>query len=297
MKTAKDIMTSNPKFISSGEELRKATELFFENNIHYAPILTPNKEVLGLLSEMGLVKSALKRYLEPDSHEKVIHHKELFEEASFVEDSASLDTVIKTLIKAPSHRVLVRNKQGLLVGIISPKDILRLVTGQQIKTTNLRHELDKTKEEAQVLAAQLENIQQSLKLYRNVFEDSPYMMHSVNADGVIIMANRRIHEVLGYEKDELLNRRLADLYPKTVMHEAIEGLNKIMDKGHHQMTYTSMLRKNGDKLRVDIVSSSIKNSTGAFIGTISISREVDAEDLLRALNGMMTTAERNAKQG
>ncbi len=68
MKTAKDIMTPNPKFISSGEELYKTTELFFENNIHYAPIMTPNKEVLGLLSEMGLVKAALKRYLEPDSH-------------------------------------------------------------------------------------------------------------------------------------------------------------------------------------------------------------------------------------
>jgi hypothetical protein len=53
------------------------------------------------------------------------------------------------------------------------------------------------------------------------------------------------------------------------------------------MTYTTMLRKNGDKMRVDIVSSSFKDQKGEFVGTISISREVDAEDLLRALNGLM----------
>jgi predicted transcriptional regulator len=228
MKTAKDIMTPNPKYISSGEELYKTTELFFENNIHYAPIMTPNKEVLGLLSEMGLVKAALKRYLEPDSHEKVIHHKELFETAYFVEEADSLDQVIKAMTKSESRRVLVRNKLGYLVGIISPKDILRLVSGQQVKTTNLRYELDKSKQEAQELTAKLQAFEHSLKLYRNVFEDSPYMMHSVNKEGVIIMANRRIHESLGYDKDELLGKKLSDLYPKTVVHEAVQGLSTIM---------------------------------------------------------------------
>jgi hypothetical protein len=40
-KTAKEIMTPNPKFIGSGDELAVATKLFFENHIHYAPVITP----------------------------------------------------------------------------------------------------------------------------------------------------------------------------------------------------------------------------------------------------------------
>lgn len=297
MKTAKDIMTPNPKFISSGEELRRATELFFENNIHFAPIVTPNKEVLGLLSEIGLVKAALKRYLDPDANEKVIHHRELYEVAVFVEETDSMELVVKAMMKSENHRVLVRNRQGLMVGIISPKDILRLVTGQQLKSSNLHSELNKSKEEAQALAQKLSSLEQSLKLYRNVFEDSPYMMHSVNAEGIIIMANRRIHDVLGYGKDELLNRKLNDLYPKSIVHEAYSGLSTIIEKGVHQMTYTSMLRKNGEKVRVDIASSSFKSAKGEFLGTITISREVDAEELLRALNGIMDPPTRIANQG
>lgn len=289
-------MTPNPKFIGTGEELRRATEIFFENNIHYAPVLTPNKEILGLISEMALVKAALKRYLEPEANEKVIHHKELIEEAIFVEEDASVDSVVKALMSAHSHRVLVKNKQGLLIGIISPKDILRIVTGQHLQSVNLREELDKSKLEAGRLNEKLGSIEQALEMYRHIFEDSPYMMHSVDAEGKIIMANRRIHQILGYEKDELLKLDISDLYPRSMVHEAYQGLSTIKEKGSHQMTYTSMLRKNGVKLRVDIASSSFKNIKGDFLGTISISREVDGDELLRALNGIMDKPTRIANE-
>jgi PAS domain S-box-containing protein len=287
MKTAKHIMTPNPKFIGSGEDLKTATQLFFDNNIHFAPVLTPNKEVIGLLSEMGLVKAALKQYLEPTMHDKVVHHREQLEEVTFVEEDSSLDDVVKAIIKCPCHRVLVRNKQGLLVGIIAPKDILALVSGQQRHSVNLKAELEKTRVEASQLTDKVGDLEQSLKVYRNMFEESPYMMHSVDQTGRIVMANKRIHVVLGYDKGELIGKHLTDLYPKSVLHEAIQGLKEIQEKGHHHMTYTTMLRKNGEKIRIDIASSSLKTSTGDFLGTISISRQVDAEELLRALHGIV----------
>jgi PAS domain S-box-containing protein len=289
-KTAKDIMTPGPKYIASGEDLRAATQLFFENNIHYAPVLTPNKEVLGLLSEMGLVKASLKQYLEPNLHDKVVHHKDVFEPAVFVEESASLDDVVKALFRSPCNRILVQNKQGALVGIIAPKDILSLVSGQQRKSTNLKDELEKTRTEAVQLTTKVTDLEQSLKVYRNIFEDSPYMMHSIDNNGKIIMANKRIHEVLGYSQPDLIGKSLADLYPKSVLHEAMHGLQEIKSKGMHHVTYTTMMRKNGEKLRIDIASSALRSASGDFLGTISISREVDAEELLRALHGISDPA-------
>lgn len=45
----------------------------------------------------------------------------------------------------------------------------------------------------------------------------------------------------------------------------------------------------GEKIRVDIASSSLTDEAGQFLATISISREVQAEALLRALNGITDT--------
>lgn len=286
-KTAKEIMTPNPKFIGSGDSLETAIKLFFENNIHYAPVITPNKEVLGLLSEMALIKASLRHYLEPDKLDKVFHHKELFEAPVYLDESESIDDVVKTISKSSTNRLLVKNKQGLLVGIISPKDLLSLVSGQQKKSLNLRLELEKAKEESKLLSNKLSDVENMFKIYRNVFEESPYMMHSVNDQGRIIMANRCIHATLGYEKDELIGKSLSDIYPKTILHEAVGGLDKIKKNGHHHVTYTSMVKKNGEKIRIDIASSALTSPRGDFLGTISISRLVDSEGFLRALHGIV----------
>ena len=284
-------MTPNPKFIGSGDELATATKLFFENHIHYAPVVTPNKEVLGMLSEMGLIKASLRQYLEPDIHEKVVHHKELLDEPTFIEEDSSIDDVVKAIMKSPNNRLLVKNKQGLMVGIISPKDLLWLVSGQQKKSVNLKVELEKFKQEATNLSSKLSDIENMLKMYRNVFDDSPYMMHSVNSDGQVIMANKCLHNILGYEKNEMIGKSLSDLYPKTVMHEAIGGLETIKKNGFHHVTYTTMVKKSGDKIRIDIASSALRSPKGDFVGTISISRLVDSEDLLRALHGIVEPSE------
>ncbi len=175
-----------------------------------------------------------------------------------------------------------------MVGIISPKDLLWMVSGQQKNSLNLKVELEKAKQEATSLSSKLSDIENLLKMYRNVFEDSPYMMHSVNSDGRVIMANRRLHNILGYEDNEMIGKSLSDLYPKTVMHEAIGGLETIKKNGFHHVTYTTMLRKSGEKIRIDIASSALRSPKGDFIGTISISRLVDSEDLLRALHGIVT---------
>ncbi len=289
MKTARELMTPNPKFVQSGEELIETLQLFLTNEIHYAPVVTPMGKVLGLLSEISLVKASLRQYMESGKHEKVVHHQDLLEEAAFVIEDDGLDEVLKTLIKSPSHRVLVMSKTGKLIGIISPKDILALLSGEGKKTINLRAELDSAKVEAEKLSMQLKNMAEALARYQKLFSDTPYMMHSVDAQGVIQMANKKIHSVLGYIEGELIGRSLNDLYPKSVQHEAFDGLKRIMEQGYHHTTYTSMMTKSGQKVRVDIASSSLRDNEGRFIGTISISREVDSENLLRSLHGVLGT--------
>lgn len=288
MRQAKDLMTHNPKYIQSGEELRDAVTFFLQNDVRFAPVITPLNEIIGLLSEFSLVKASLRQYLDPEKHEKIIHHKDILEEVHYVDEDDSLDTVIKTLIKSPTHRVLVLNKQSKLVGIISPKDILRFISGERKKTIDLRTELETTKKQAEKLAMQLTSLKENLSKYQGLYNETPYMMHSVDSNGTIILANKKIHTLLGYKEGELIGKNLTDLYPKNMQHEALQGLKKIIEEGFHHKTYTSFLTKDGNKIRVDIASSSLKDKNGKFMGTISISREIDSEHLLRALHGVVS---------
>lgn len=290
-RTAKEIMTKNPRTIQSGAELHETISFFLESDVRTAPVVTPMGEVLGMMTDMGLVKASLKKYLDPERHEKVAAHKEILDEPTFVEEDAPVEEVIRAMIKSPLHRILVVSKQKRLLGIISPKDVVRFITGEQAKTVNLRAELEATRSEAQNLAKQLEGALHTLEKFQRLFVETPYMMHSSDENGKIIMANKKIHQVLGYEEGELIGRTIFDIYPKSVHHEARAGIDRIKEKGFHHTTYTTMLRKNGDKIRIDIASSSLKDKYGKFIGTISISREVDAEALLRALNGIMDSDE------
>jgi PAS domain S-box-containing protein len=117
------------------------------------------------------------------------------------------------------------------------------------------------------------------------------MMHSVDKEGRIIMANAKIHRVLGYEDGELVGMTIFDLYAKSCHHEALSGLKKIQEAGVHNSIYSTMMTKRGAKIRVDIVSSALLGLHKEFLGTISVSRIVDSELLLRALHGVLNSVD------
>lgn len=275
-------MTAEPLTVQTSDELKHVIDLFMSNAIHCAPVLSTGGDIMGILTDVALVKASLRRYLDPDKHEKVAHHGDLLEAAMIVEDDEPLQNVVKALLKSETNRVLVVNKQQRLLGIISPKDMVRFVTGEQRKSSDLRIELESVRQESQKLAKELESAKTNLDKYRKIFLDTPYMMHSVDADGSILLANRKIHEVLGYKANELVGKTLYDLYPPEMREEATKGLNHIIDVGFYNVTMTEMLRKDGSRVRVDIASSALRDTSGRFLSTISIARELDAA-LLKAL--------------
>lgn len=276
MKTARSIMTPDPKHIQSGDRLLDTIGLFFQNNIHYAPVITPANEVLGLLSEVTLVKAALRHYLDPGKNEKVYSHKDILDPAVYVQDNDSIDDVVKALMKSPSKRVLVKDFKGRLCGIISPKDILRFLSGEQHQMIQINDHIRKYEEKTKNLSIRVQSLQDLVHMYKEAIDGSPLMMHSVDAKGNIVMANRKIHQALGYEQGELIGLSLDQLYPHTMHDLAHEGLETIKRVGFHNSTTTQMVKKDGHTFNVDIVSSGLKSSEGAFLATISISRPLES---------------------
>lgn len=288
MKFAKDIMTKNPTVVLSSDDLRQTSKLFVDKNISSAPVENPMGEVLGVLTELNLARAFIRNYnVDNPINNKVTNNKDLLVEAISVYDDATIIDVLNEILNAPHHRVLVRNKSGELVGIIAPKDILSILLGEQNKFHDLKNQLEESHHNLKKLDEKLNDLKEVSKKYHSLYNDAPMMMHSVDSKGTILMANKMIHEILGYNEGELVGKSLTDLYSKDMHEEALKGLEKIKQNGSHNHIYTSMVKKDGEQLRVDIVSSALRDNEGQFVATISATQVVDSENLLSALSNTL----------
>jgi len=287
MRTAADLMTPNPKMVASGASLHEVIELFLEQGITSSPVINPLGEILGVLSELSLVKAYMIHKAKLQKGDKVGHHLDLLDPVAYVHMHSPIISVLKEMIWAPTHRLLVRDGKEKIVGIISPKDLMRAMIGQPNPSQNLKEKLQETEDKLRDSLEKLKDAEHHLEVYQNVFHEVPYMMHAVDAEGKILMANKREHDVLGYPDGELVGKTIYDLYAKSMHHEAIQGLKKVMESGHHHMTYTTLVSKTGASVRCDIASSAIRSSNGEFISTISVLRPIDSDEMLRILNGIV----------
>ncbi|MDG0816261.1 CBS domain-containing protein [Bdellovibrio svalbardensis] len=287
MRTVANIMTANPKMIGSGDTLTDVLRLFLENGITSSPVINPLGEILGMLSELTLLKAYMLHKTKFLKSDKVGHHIDLLEPVSFVKVSATLAEVLKDMIATPTHRLLVKDDKEKIVGIISPKDLMRAMLGEANPNQNIRQKLLETQAALAQSSKKIETIERRLEVYQKAFQETPYMMHAVNADGKILMANRCEHELLGYEDGELIGKSIYDIYPESVHSEAERGLKTVIEQGFHHITYTTLVKKDGGRIRCDIASSSLLDEGGKFLSTITVLRAIDSEALLRSLHGIV----------
>lgn len=288
MKNARQLMTPQPRVIGSGESLEYATRFFLTYHVHYAPIISPMGEVLGMLSDVAMVKASLRKYISSDHGDSVYGHKDLFEPALTIRDTASLEEVVRVMMKAASRRVLVLDPGLTLAGIISPRDILKVLSGKAEELNQMHMDLKDIEFKARQLELEVQSIHQLMSVYREIFEASPLIMHSVDAQGMIVMANRKAHESLGYLPNELIHKSIFDLYPQQVHVMARQGLETIRQTGEHKTTMTAMVRKDGSMMHVDLVSSSLKSPKGVFLGTITAARPVvESRTILETIDQLL----------
>jgi PAS domain S-box-containing protein len=287
MRQAKEFMTPNPICLSETHEFREAMKIFLENNIHSCPVRDHSGKVLGILTELDLVKGILRHHVELNRHARIMDHLDLLEKAISVSEDATVTVVIQSIVKATAHRVVVVDKSQRIIGIISPKDVLKIVMGETLNSPSLQDQLREAREKIEMLTRHVTDLSKDRAQYEKLFLESPYMIHSADWEGKIVMANKKIHDVLGYSPRELIGKTIFDIYPPTLHKEARLGLQSIMDSGYHRLTYSTMLKKDGEPVRVDLASSAVKSDSGSFLSTITISRLVDSDALLRALHGVV----------
>lgn len=134
--TVKDIMTTDPVTVTSATPLKALADLLVEEKADAIPVLGPRGRVVGVVSQIHLVrKEELK--LRPDSRRRVARSRRDDATAEQVGEVMTADpvTVRPDSTVAEAARLLdqgktsclpVLSEDGVLVGVVSPRDLLRV---------------------------------------------------------------------------------------------------------------------------------------------------------------------------
>lgn len=141
--TAKDVMTAKPIVLESSTQITEAAEIFTKRKFSSVPVMTNTKEVAGQLTELVLLRALVLHRLQPDKYKQLVHCADMLEPALFVAPTDPISEVIKTLMKSTSRRVLVKDGAGHVTGIISPKDLLKLLSAGSDHVEKLHAEVAK----------------------------------------------------------------------------------------------------------------------------------------------------------
>jgi PAS domain S-box-containing protein len=291
MKIARDIMTKNPFSLSSAMHIPAAVQMMMSHHISSAPVLDSSGKLLGQVTEIELLKSYILVSKKGSSSKILYDFRNYFSTATTIKELDPIDVVVKAVIGSSSHRVLVLDHQGILVGIISPKDILKFLVGDQNKSGTMVEEMNILQDRIKILKDQLKATQGELTTVGGIVEKSPFMFHSADATGKIVIANEKLHSELGYQPKELIGKSIYDIYAQAERNAVGESLKRLIASDQSIKLYTTYFKKNNTPLRVEVVSSAIRNLKGEFIATSTISRVLDSDSLLRALHGIYDSEE------
>lgn len=108
-------------------------------------------------------------------------------------------------------------------------------------------------------------------------------MIMVDKDGVIVLVNAQVENLFGYNRDELLGKKIEELVPKR-FREAHPGHRggyfanpQVRAMGHGRDLYG--LRKDGGEIPVEIALNPITTESGQFVlaSVVDISRRESAQ--------------------
>jgi len=114
---------------------------------------------------------------------------------------------------------------------------------------------------------------------KNVLDDSADVIMTTNLEGKIVEFNRGAEKILGYERDEVIDRLASELYLNKGERDKI--LDKMEREGSLSNYETQLVAKNGRVIDISLTISKLGNGMGKIIGTVGISKDITEEKRIR----------------
>jgi len=99
--------------------------------------------------------------------------------------------------------------------------------------------------------------------YASLFENSADPILITDASGIITDANRRLCQMLGYEKEELLGRRMVDLHPDP--EKAHLRLQRALQEGEGTFARVEAIARDGSTIPLEIRATRILHDNRPYI--------------------------------
>jgi PAS domain S-box-containing protein len=266
--TAKHLMHKNTPILTFETSVIEAVEYFGSHATDFAVVQASRDRLQGIVTEGNLTRIYLRFKTQPEK-EALIYYREMFDPVQLIHANEPFAEVVRKVVTAIGHRTFVMNDQSEVIGYITAKDIL----------PHFAKENSNPKEGGAGHGA----LHSDLYLFESFFTQSPFMMHSVNKDGIIQMANEVLHKALGYDFGELIGKSVYDLYPTSTHSKVKESLSQILNKGFHKLVTGQMTTKKGEAIEVEMVSRALMDQNDTPVGTMTVSRPIDMEYLLHCL--------------
>lgn len=260
--------------------LEDSAQFFASHKLTTTPVVAKNGDILGVLSDFQLLRFLLRSRQEAKKNLCLSDIRDELDPVVTVHEDDSIVSAFRLMIQSPNHRIYTMH-DNKLTGALSPKDLLLYMAGIKDKTDNVLDSI--VQKQIESILKELHDTRRLLSDYQQMFQDSPYLMHSVDLKGKIINANRMIHYVLGYEDGELIGKSLRQLYPPENYKKAMQGLDTVRALGFHPLVNVVMVKKDGDVIRIDVASTLKKDDQGNPEGTITVGRLSDSHRMLNYL--------------
>jgi PAS domain S-box-containing protein len=241
------------------------------------------KRVHGILTPEALLKIFIKYQKQvfhrlSEKKENILHWLSDLPKPHFVQEAEDFNSVLKKMLASSQAYLLVLGQAEDVIGFIRHRDLLPYFSSKaSMGLVHQGKESSLEKEKVRAVASTLEN---DVYYFESFFTKAPFMMHSVNRDGIIQLANEMLHHVLGYYYPELLGRSIEELYTKENFLQAKRSIQSIIDGQFQPVVSSRMKRKDGKTIDVEITSRALLNSSGQSVGTLTISRPADLKLLM-----------------
>ncbi len=117
--------------------------------------------------------------------------------------------------------------------------------------------------------------------YRSIYHNTPAMLHSIDADYTLISVSDYWLEATGYERDEVIGKKLTDFFsPESKELAEQTFLPSFFKTGKNQNIPYQLLKKNGTIMDISLSCIGIQDEQGRIVRSLAIS--VDVTDHNRA---------------
>jgi PAS domain S-box-containing protein len=145
-----------------------------------------------------------------------------------------------------------------------------------------------------------EALRQSEERYRVSFDNFIDAINIFSKDRRFLDVNKKLIQLSGYSKKELLSMKLEDLYPESVRLPTEEKIQNILQGKEVPVFETYFLTKGGEKIPVEIGVSALKNCYGqeiVFQGSIrNIIERKRAQEQVHILSQQLMKAQEAERQ-